>query len=236
MPLFFQNFISPNTKLAIWQIEEDESFFLEKVSLQRSITHPHKRLQHLAGRYLLRYLFPDFPNEEIEIASTRKPFLPDEQYHFSISHCGNFAAAIVSKNERVGIDIELITDKVAKIAHKFLNDGEKVLINSQWSIVNSEDAKVKWLMAKNDITVDSQFTIHNSLLTLFWSAKETVFKWWGKGEVNFMQHIQLQNLDFDTPTFKAEFTKTAAPQLLTINYQVFNNLCLTFTHNYFVSQ
>ncbi len=77
MPLYFQHIISPNTKLAIWQIEENESFFLQKVSLQRSITHPHKRLQHLAGRYLLRYLFADFPNEEIEIASTRKPVLPD---------------------------------------------------------------------------------------------------------------------------------------------------------------
>ncbi len=233
MPLYFQHIISPNTKLAIWQIEEDESFFLEKVTLQRSITHPHKRLQHLAGRYLLRYLFPDFPNEEIEIASTRKPFLPDEQYHFSISHCGNFAAAIVSKNERVGIDIELITDKVAKIAHKFLNEDEKVLVNSQWSIVNSGTIIEKAALTS---TVDCRQSTVDQRLTLFWSAKETVFKWWGKGEVNFMQHIQLQNLDFGTPTFKAEFTKTSAPQLLTINYQMFNNLCLTFTHNYFVSQ
>jgi phosphopantetheinyl transferase len=211
MPLYFQHIISPNTKLAIWQIEENESFFLQKVSLQRSITHPHKRLQHLAGRYLLRYLFADFPNEEIEIASTRKPFLPDEQYHFSISHCGNFAAAIVSKNERVGIDIELVTNKVAKIAHKFLNENEKSAIDYR------------------PLTVDER-------LTLFWSAKETVFKWWGKGEVDFKQHIQLQDFNVAHPSFQATFTKLSVPQLLTINYQVFNNLCLTFTHNYFVSQ
>ncbi|MDI9363971.1 MAG: 4'-phosphopantetheinyl transferase superfamily protein [Flavobacterium sp.] len=219
MPLFFQNIISPNTKLAIWQIEEDESFFLEKVTLQRNITHPHKRLQHLAGRYLLRYLFADFPNEEIEIAFTRKPFLPDEQYHFSISHCGNFAAAIVSKNERVGIDIELITDKVAKIAHKFLNDDEKILVN----------VVLPWIVDRQPLTI-------NQRLTLFWCAKETVYKWWGKGEVDFKQHIQLHAINVAEPTFKAAFTKLPELQLLTIHYQMFYNLCVTFTHNYFTSK
>lgn len=233
MPLFFQNIISPNTKLAIWQIDEDESFFLEKVTLQRSITHPHKRLQHLAGRYLLRYLFTDFPNEEIEIASTRKPFLPDEQYHFSISHCGNFAAAIVSKNERVGIDIELITDKVAKIAHKFLNEEEKILVNSQSSMVSNE---IKNGGSVLPLTLDRRPSIIDQKLTLFWCAKETVYKWWGKGEVDFKNHIQLHSINVTEPTFKATFTKLTEPQLLTIHYQMFDNLCLTFTHNYFTRE
>jgi phosphopantetheinyl transferase len=236
MPLFFQQIISLNTKLAVWQIEEDETFFLEKVSLQRSITHPHKRLQHLAGRYLLRYLFTDFPDEEIEIASTRKPFLPDEQYHFSISHCGNFAAAIVSKNERVGIDIELISDKVAKIAHKFLNDTEKTLVNSQWSIVNGAEASDKRQMARSNNAETALITIDQLQLTLFWCAKETVYKWWGRGEVDFKNHIYLHNVEIAERTFTAAFTKLAMPELLIINYHVFDNLCLTFTHNYFVSQ
>lgn len=210
MPLFFEHNINPTTKLAIWQIEEDESFFLKKVFLQREITHPHKRLQHLAGRYLLRFLFPDFPNEEIEIASTRKPFLPDEQYHFSISHCGDFAAAIVSKNERVGIDIEIITDKIAKIAHKFLNEAEKNAVNRQPSTVNRT-------------------------LTLIWSAKETVFKWWGKGEVDFKEHIELSNFTIQARgQFDSVFCKTMPSQQLTINFQFFNNLCLTFTNNQLV--
>ena len=73
MPLFFQQDIDDTTRLAIWKIEEEEAFF--HVPLQREITHPHKRLQHLAGRYLLKYLFPDFPTELIRIADTRKPFL-----------------------------------------------------------------------------------------------------------------------------------------------------------------
>ena len=115
VPIFFQQDIDHCTKLAIWKIEEVEDFFLQQVPLQREITHPHKRLQHLAGRYLLKYLFPEFPVSLIQIADTRKPFLDDEAYHFSISHCANFAAVIVSKENRVGVDIELATQKVERI-------------------------------------------------------------------------------------------------------------------------
>ena len=82
--------------MGIWKIEEPESFFKGNVPQHRDVTHPHKRLQHLAGRFLLQYLFPDFPYGLIQIADTNKPYLPNEQYHFSISHCGDYAAAIVS--------------------------------------------------------------------------------------------------------------------------------------------
>ncbi|MDQ6844770.1 MAG: 4-phosphopantetheinyl transferase, partial [Bacteroidota bacterium] len=85
--------------------------------MQNIITHWHKRLQHLAGRYLLQELYPDFPYHLIEIADTKKPFLTGEKYHFSISHCGDYAAVIVSKEMRVGIDIELIRQKIELIKH-----------------------------------------------------------------------------------------------------------------------
>ena len=71
MPLFYQHNINENTKLGIWKIEEPEAFFVQAVPLKREITHPHKRLQHLAGRYLLKTLFPGFPYEEIMIADLR---------------------------------------------------------------------------------------------------------------------------------------------------------------------
>ena len=51
-------------------------------------------------------------------------YLPEEQYHFSISHCGNYAAAIVSSTQRVGIDIEIPTPKVLRITHKYLHPDE----------------------------------------------------------------------------------------------------------------
>ena len=129
MPIFFQHQINDTTRLGIWKIEETEEFFKGNVPQHRDVTHPHKRLQHLAGRFLLQFLFPDFPYELIQIADTRKPFLPDEQYHFSISHCGDYAAAIVSKDKRVGIDIEIPVEKISGIMYKFLSAKEHGVFN-----------------------------------------------------------------------------------------------------------
>src|SRR5690606_5005885 len=122
--LFFQHSINGSSNLGIWKIEEPEEFFLKKVPVNQAVTHPYKRLQHLAGRYLLPELFSDFPLDGIRIADTRKPFLKDEKYHFSVSHCGNFAAAIASRANRVGVDIELITPAVGRVSAKFLNTRE----------------------------------------------------------------------------------------------------------------
>ena len=121
MPLFYQHNINETSKLAVWHITEPEEFFLRSVPLKRDVSHAQKRLQHLAGRYLLRELFPDFPLEEILIADTRKPYLADEKYHFSISHFGHYAAAIASRTSRVGVDIEKASPTIEKIRNKFLS-------------------------------------------------------------------------------------------------------------------
>ena len=89
MPLVYQQNINEATRIAVWHITENEDFFFKKVILSNAITDPHKRLQHLAGRYLLTELYDNFPLELIKIADTRKPFLADEAFHFSISHCGD---------------------------------------------------------------------------------------------------------------------------------------------------
>lgn len=186
VPLFYQHTINQTTKLGIWKIEEDEIFFLQKVPLQKNITHPHKRLQHLAGRYLLQYLFPDFPYSEILIADTRKPYLPNEQYHFSVSHCGNYAAAIVSSTHRVGIDIEIPTEKVTRIAHKFIHESEHEWI-SEFSVSELQ-------FPVSNSTAKELQTENRKLQTILWSSKEAIFKWYSIGGVDFKEHMQLNGI------------------------------------------
>jgi phosphopantetheinyl transferase len=207
LPLVYQHTINSNTKLGLWRIEEPEEFFLAKVPLKRDVSHPHKRLQHLAGRYLLPTLFEDFPLEEILIADTRKPFLPDEQYHFSISHCGNYAAAIASAEQRVGIDIEQPTEKIFRIIHKFLNEDEKQLLHESMS--------------------SSQLL---QSATLLWSAKEAMFKWYGDGRVDFKQHLLIQELDGTNEEGKLNciFSKRESVPL-SVRYRFFDELVLSWT-------
>jgi 4'-phosphopantetheinyl transferase len=214
VPLFYQHTINATTKLGIWRIEEDENFFLAKVPLPKNITHPHKRLQHLAGRYLLQFLFPDFPYAEILIADTRKPYLPNEQYHFSISHCGEYAAAIVSSMHRVGIDIERPSDKVERIAHKFIHEKEKqFLVNGERLIVNS-----------------SPFTAYRLLFTIIWSAKEALFKWYSLGNVDFRENMQLiSNIKKQNDSLLLPFVfKKNEPVYLNITSVIFDALVLSW--------
>lgn len=200
MPIFFQHQINENTRIGVWKIEESDEFFKGNVPQHRDVTHPHKRLQHLAGRFLLQFLFPDFPYHLIEIADTRKPFLPGEEYHFSISHCGDFAAAIVSRNERVGVDIEIPVEKILRIQDKFISGKEKNNFER-----TTEDAR---------------------LTTLLWSSKEAIFKWYGDGAVDFKQHIQLFNHQAEKETIDCFFAKNGSE--LVVHYRQFDGLVLAW--------
>ncbi len=203
MPVFFQHQINDHTRLGIWKIEESEEFFKAHVPVHREVTHPRKRLQHLAGRFLLPFLFPDFPHRLIRIADTKKPFLAGEQYHFSISHCGDYAAAIVSRDKRVGIDIEIPAEKIEMIRWKFLKEQE-------------------WALFQLAESMDPDYR----LLTLLWSCKEAVFKWYGGGEVDFRKHIQLQAIDPDNQRISCFFAKNNTP--LTLDYHLFDQLVLSW--------
>jgi phosphopantetheinyl transferase len=172
LPIFFQHSINDSTKLGIWKIEEPESYFLTKVPLRQQVTHPYKRLQHLAGRMLLPELFEDFPLEEIVIADTKKPFLERDVYHFSISHCGNFAGAIASGKNRVGVDIEFVSPRLKGISPKFLNEDERKYL-SQWQYMSA---------------------LHLQMITIIWSAKEAIFKWYGAGNVDFRKHMVMDGI------------------------------------------
>ena len=185
MPLLYQQTINATTRLGVWKIEEAEHFFTSKVFLQKTITHPHKRLQHLAGRYLLKELYPDFPLDIILVADTKKPFLIGDPYHFSISHCGDYAAAIVSTAYRVGTDIEIPQFKIEKIQHKFLKVSEQDVLSK--------------------LSADR---LH--LLTLCWSIKEAVFKWYGEGLVDFRNHMDIKSISFCEDRYKAicHFTRS----------------------------
>jgi len=204
MPLVYQQNINAFTKLGVWHIAEGEDFFSGRVPLQNNITHPHKRLQHLAGRILLKELYEDFPLELIRIADTKKPFLADEEFHFSISHCSNYAAAIVSKQNRVGVDIEIPQQKIERICHKFLGPEEIKVLNIQ--------------------NYDPYY-----ILTLAWSIKETIFKWYGSGQVDFREHMHINEFKAVDNQFTAHcsFLKNE-PAHFKVNGIFFNGNCLTW--------
>lgn len=206
MPIIFQKDISENTKLALWDISEDEYFFSNFVKPNGDIAHPYKRLQTMAGRNLLIQLFPDLPINLVEIAPTRKPFIPGDPFHFSISHCRNYAAAIVSRTKRVGVDVELAGERIFKIRDKFLTENEQTLLSDL-----------------------SSAHLYNLKLTICWSIKEAMFKWYGKGEIDFKTNLIIQSLKIMHDSFEAKcLFKKEFEQELYFEGKLFGDICLAW--------
>lgn len=202
MPLVRIIQINSGTKVGIWHISEPEDFFREKVNVAREVHHPHKRLQHLAARYLLTILEHDFPVCEIQLSKSKKPFLPKNSYFFSLAHSGNYAVAIVSKKYRVGIDVEMIGEKVQKIAPKFLNPEEQAFLDKEKQIEQ---------------------------LIVCWSAKEAVYKWDGDGGVSFRENIHIQPFSYDlSGSFHTLFTKNGHSENLHVHYQIEKDHCVAW--------
>ncbi len=209
MPLVYQQNINASSKLAVWHIAEPEDYFLAKVPVSNNISHPHKRLQHLAGRLLLTELFVHFPLELIRIADTKKPYLHDEAFHFSISHCGDYAAAIVSTENRVGVDIEIVSGKIEKIKNKFLSDEEHEMI-SKLKPGNDQSLLIQWL-------------------TLAWSIKEAMFKWESNGRIDFRKHLQINQISREGNVFIADCILQKENQVaLKVHGLLFNGNVLTW--------
>lgn len=201
MALFYQHNINDSAELAVWHITEPEDFFTREVQLQYTIPNPHKRLQHLAGRYLLKILDQDFPLHEIEIMESRKPRLKDSSRHFSISHCGDYAAALLSEGSLAGIDVEKITPKIEAVKTKFMGEGELSILPSHAP----------------------------EIITLCWSAKEAVYKWYGLGLLSFKNHIVITNIHvWDKVGVVHINFRMGTPRDLKIQFRFFDNICLAW--------
>ncbi len=176
MPLFYQQNINATTKMAVWAIEEPLSFFESKLKngKQRTeqIMHPIKKIQHLAARLLLQELAPHLNLDNIVYASNGKPFIKNENIYFSLSHCNGWAACVISENAAVGIDIEIIHERIKKVATKFLHSTELEKINTLTEIPSLVQ------------------------LTLCWAMKEAMYKMYEKMGIDFAEQLRVENIPF----------------------------------------
>lgn len=209
MPIIFQHSTSNRPLLAVWKIAEAADYFSAKVPLNRSIAHPQVQLRHLAARFILDELMPGFPYENIEIAPSGKPFLPGNDVQFSLTHCGDYAAAILSGSGAVGIDLEATGDRIFRIRHKFLSDEEQELLRTTAGLSDLQEGPLaaQWL-------------------TRAWSAKESVYKWHGEAGIDFTKDIQLVGINLMDRELHFKFAPIDS--LLQINYHSLEDLELTW--------
>jgi 4'-phosphopantetheinyl transferase len=175
MPLILHSNVGHTVKIAVWKTEEDNSYFLDHLVLfeeeiaEISTLSERKRAEWLSSRYLLHLLTES--NERLACAKDNfgKPYLIGLDKHVSLSHSGIYAAAILA-TESTGIDIQIRTENIHKIKHKFLSEHELNHI-SQWD---------------------------TDKLLVAWGTKECLFKAYSKGSVDFRKDLWIE--DFVMPT------------------------------------
>jgi len=166
MPLYRQWQEPGLRQIAVWKITEPEAFFTAATGMQSNRKQEHRRLEHLAGRFLLQLLQPDISVKDILVNPLGKPFHPHHSVRFSISHSYPYVAVAIHPSEEVGLDLQVITSKIERLQHKFLSAEEQY------------------------------FTEGNpARITLAWTAKEAAFKWFGEGQIDFIRHMPITHME-----------------------------------------
>jgi 4'-phosphopantetheinyl transferase len=179
MAIAYRQRVDDDTEFALWKIEEKAEDLYSQLQLDEQekayveqLSNGKRHLHWLGTRVLLRKMLITNDYIDCKVDEHGKPYLVTLPYHISLSHSFDYAAVMISKRNPVGIDIELVKNKVERIAHKFMRPQELAFI--------SESHKIEQLYA-------------------CWCAKEAVYKCNGEKEVSFVDNILLEPFDFQSP-------------------------------------
>ncbi len=160
--------------LGVWEIEEDLAALRSMVELEPaeeerldSFRREARQLEFLSVRVLLQRMV----GHEARIvydATTNKPFLQDRSRNISISHSGKLTAILLSREKKVGLDMEQMTHRISSIAHYFINPAERI---------TDDETKKRY---------------H---LYIHWCAKEAMYKICDRNALNFREHMILESFD-----------------------------------------
>ena len=167
LPLKLYNKIAPSCELGIWNIYEDEDFFISKLDLSTSeIDYFEKikgrrRVEWLAVRYLLHFMSGRKNRGSVIKDEFGKPHLENSEWHISISHTDG-KAAVVASPKLIGIDIQKFVARIDRIAHKFMRPKESECLQEETQLEH---------------------------LHFFWGAKEALYKAYGRKQLDFKKHL-----------------------------------------------
>lgn len=195
MPQIFSKISANNFQILVWKIEEPIAFFetFPASWSTPSIENPIKKLESIAARYCLHLLSPEFDSLILVQNNRNRPFFEDSDWHISLTHSYPYVAAACSRKNRIGIDLEKPGRNIEKIAPRFLSATELM----------------KWKNTSN-------------LLTLAWSAKESIYKAVGKPGLSFQKEIEMA--DFNQNPSKAQL---ATGEEIGIYWEEFPEFSLT---------
>jgi len=151
--------INESTELLFSEIKND----LSKTEFEFYITikNERRKTEWLGVRLLLKKLLGHY--SEIKYNTTGNPYI-EHDLNISITHSKNILGIILSKNKDIGMDVEILSDKILRTAHKFITEEELELF--------SKKDKIKKIY-------------------LNWCCKETLFKIKKHGGFDFKTNFKV---------------------------------------------
>ena len=205
MSLYLHAHPNLHTQLLVWSIDEsiDELYgnlVLTEQSQQRinSMKSELHQRAFLSVRQLLLQL--DYTDADLYYDASGKPHLTDGKC-ISISHSHQMAVVIVS-NQAVGVDVELVRKKVAKIGPKFCT------------------SELQYLAP--DLSTEIQ------RLTVIWGAKEAVYKIVNREGISFNHHIFVAPFELSSTKTSALLSFDSLHRPFSIQYQLIANYALVY--------
>ncbi|MCX6237499.1 MAG: 4'-phosphopantetheinyl transferase superfamily protein [Bacteroidia bacterium] len=209
MPLILRENIE-NGEIGLWKVSEeiDELLLLAKLSVPDVITYsgisaPHRKKEWLATRALLNELKSE-PNP-IKYHNDGRPYIEDCLTNISISHSTGYIAIILHNTSIPGIDIELTSRKVGRVASRFLSPEELATCNDKAELSNH------WML------------VH-------WCAKEAIFKIVPLSNIEFSTDIRLLMNDSleDSDSFKGTFNDKSGSITITLYHKLVSEVLIVW--------
>ncbi len=169
MPLILETHTDDDAHLYLWQGEEDLFFFRKNTRLTSAESEWLKCYSNEGRKkdlLIARYLLQRaMPHAEINYYSNGKPYLKGQEAQISISHTKNIVGIMLHPQRTVGLDIEHISPRAERLKGRFLSEKEAFV---------ASDA---------------------ILATLYWSAKETLFKLDKEQGLDFRSDLSISPMD-----------------------------------------
>jgi len=177
MPIIYKQEIGDHAVLGVWKISESVDELLSMIQFSEGERETFEKFKlksrqahWLSYRLAIRELLGDDCPCDFFYDEHGKLHFANLNYSLSVTHSGLYSGVIISKKHYVGIDIEKLAERINILAHKFLNEEELIRLPEE---------------------------NQHKFLTVIWSAKEALYKLYGKSEVQ-MEHMTIEPFEMGT--------------------------------------
>jgi 4'-phosphopantetheinyl transferase len=209
MALAYYKHLDGTSAFGVWKIEESAEELYAQLQLNdeekayiETLNNGKRNIHWLSTRVLLRRMLNTDEYIDCQVDEHGKPYLVNFPHHISLSHSFDYAAVIISEDKPVGIDIELVKNKIVRVANKFLVDEELAFIDPKHKIEH---------------------------LYICWCAKEAVYKLQGKRNISFRDNIRLQSFSYqEEGSFTATLEANQECTAFDVYYEAFEDYMIGY--------